>query len=59
MEEIFWSNKKKIYDFITYKNIRKIAIETYQGDDYTTGYLLDYPYFKEYYQLIAADLSKQ
>ena len=28
----------------TYENIRKIA--TGQGDDYTTGCLLDYPYFK-------------
>ena len=28
----------------TYENIRKIA--TGKGDDYTTGCLLDYPYFK-------------
>ena len=28
---------------VTYQNIRKIAIG--QGDDYTTGCLLDYPYF--------------
>ena len=41
----------------TYKNIRKIAIG--QGDDYTTGCLLDYPYFKDHYKLIAIDLSKQ
>ena len=32
-------------DVKTYENIRKIA--TGQGDDYTTGCLLDYPYFKE------------
>ena len=25
-------------------------IVTGQGDDYTTGCLLDYPYFKEYYK---------
>ena len=37
--------------------IRKIA--TGQGDDYTTGCLLDYQYFSDYYQLIAVDLSKQ
>ena len=37
--------------------IRKIA--TGKGDDYTTGCLLDYQYFKDHYQLIAADLSKQ
>ena len=30
---------------VTYKNIRKIT--TGQGDDYTTGCLLGYPYFKE------------
>ena len=30
-------------DIKTYKNIRKIAIS--QGDDYTTGCFLDYPYF--------------
>ena len=30
-----------------------------QGNDYTTGCLLDYVYFKEYYKLIAKDLSKQ
>ena len=32
---------------------------TGQGDDYTTGCLLDYQYFKNHYQLIAVDLSKQ
>ena len=41
---------------ITYENIRKKA--TGQGDDYT-GYLLDYIYFKNYYKMIAVDLSKQ
>ena len=41
----------------TYYNIRKIA--TGQGDDYTTGCLLDYTYFKKYSKLIAIDLSKQ
>ena len=42
---------------VTYENIRKIA--TGQGDDYTTGCLLDYIYFKNYYKMIAVDLSKQ
>ena len=41
----------------TYENIRKIA--TGKGDDYTTGCLLDYPYLKENYKMIAIDLSKQ
>ena len=44
-------------DLETYDNIRKIA--TGQGDDYTTGYLLDYCYFKKCYKLIAIDLKKQ
>ena len=30
-----------------------------KGDDYTTGCLLDYAYFKENYKLVAVDLSKQ
>ena len=42
---------------VTYENNRKIA--TGQGDDYTTGCLLDYTYFKKYYKMIAVDLSKQ
>ena len=41
----------------TQENIRKIA--TGKGDDYTTGCLLDYPYFKENYKMIAIDLSRQ
>ena len=44
-------NDLKTYDII------KIA--SGQGDDYTTGCLLIYPYFKRYYKLIAIDLSKQ
>ena len=28
-------------------------------DDYTTGCLLDYSYFKDYYKMIAIDLCKQ
>ena len=42
---------------VTYDNIRKIA--TSQGDDYTTGCLLDYPYFANTYKMIAVDLSSQ
>ena len=42
---------------VTYENIRKIA--TGQGDDYTTGCLLDYSYFADTYKRIAVDLSKQ
>ena len=42
---------------VTYENIRKIAAG--ERDDYTTGCLLDYPYFKDSYKMIAVDLSKQ
>ena len=42
---------------IKYENIRKIAAG--QGDDYTTGCLLDYSYFANTYKTIAVDLSKQ
>ena len=44
-------------DKVTYENIQKIAIG--QGDDYTTGCLLDYTYLKKYYKMVAIDLSKQ
>ena len=40
-----------------YDEIRKIA--TGKEDNYATGCLLDYDYFKKNYQLIAVDLSKQ
>ena len=32
---------------------------TDQGDDYTTGCLLDDTYFKKYYKMTAIDLSKR
>ena len=40
-----------------YDKVRKIS--TGQGDDYTTGCLLDFVYFEKSYRLIAVDLSKQ
>ena len=42
---------------VTYENIRKSA--TGQGDDYTTGCLLDYSYFADTYKMIAVDLRKE
>ena len=41
----------------TYENIIKTA--TGKGDDYATGCVLDYPYFKENYKMIAIGLSRQ
>ena len=56
-------DRRNFYDQSTndslkqYVEIRKTA--TGQGDDYTTGCLLDYQYFKDHYNLIAVDLSNQ
>ena len=47
--------KKMIYKGMI--AIRKI--ETGQGDNYTTGCLLHYPYFKKYYKLIAIYCKQQ
>ena len=48
--EIPVKNKEEAYEQI---------IEMNKNNDYTTGYLLNYEYFKYHYQLIAIDLSKQ
>ena len=40
-----------------FKTIENIASS--QGDDYATGFLVDYPYFKPNHKMIAIDLSKQ
>ena len=40
-----------------YDEVKKLS--TGYGDDYTTGCLLDYAYFKDNYRLIAVDLSKK
>ena len=56
MEKNFFDQPVKNNE-VTYEDIRQNA--TGQGDDYTTGCLLDYIYFKKYYKIIVADLSKQ
>ena len=56
MEKNFFDQPVK-NNKVTYENIRSIA--TGQGDDYSTGCLLDYIYFKSYYKMIIVDLSKQ
>ena len=56
MEKTFFNQPIK-NNKVTYEDIRKIA--TSQGDDYATGCLLDYPYFKDSNKMIAVDLSKQ
>ena len=44
-------------DIEKYRELKKLMIG--KGEDYTTGCLLDYNYFKEHYKLVAVDLSKQ
>ena len=44
-------------DLRTRHDIQKIVIGP--GDDYTTGCLLDYNHFKNYYKIVAIDLRKQ
>ena len=57
---VYWNKCKvilKVYaanDYIT--KVRKIS--TRQGNDYTTGFLLDFACFEKNYRLITADLSK-
>ena len=52
----FWRTLEMLLIVIIVTIIQKLA--TGEGDDYTTVCLLDYPYFKENYRLIAIDLSK-
>ena len=40
-----------------YRELKKVM--TGKGEDYTTGSLLHYNYFKKHYKLVAVDLSKQ
>ena len=56
MAEIFMINQL----MIQLENMMKLEkIATGKGDNYATGCLLDYDYFKKNYQLITVDLSKQ
>ena len=51
MEETFFYQPVK-NNLITYDNIGEIATD--QGYDYTTGCLLDYLSFKNYYQILVS-----
>ena len=53
-EKLLW---RSIDDIKWYREIRKLT--TGQGEDYTTGCLLDYDYNKNHDRLIAVDLSRQ
>ena len=56
-------NGKNFYDQTISSGIKKyeelLKLTTGKGEDYTTGCLLDYYYFKKHYSIIACDLSKQ
>ena len=52
-----FSNQPVRNNLITFDNIHKIAAG--QRVDYTNDCMLDYNYFKNYYKMIAIDLSKQ
>ena len=52
--------EKNFYDQSINDSIKQYEkISTGQGDDYTTGCLLDLAYFEKNYRIIAVDLSKQ
>ena len=44
-------------DKITNENNRNITTD--QGDDYKTGFLLDYAYFRDNYKMVVIDLCKE
>ena len=44
-------------DIEKYRELKKIVIG--KGEEYTTGSLLDFNYFKKHYKLVAVDSSKQ
>ena len=55
-ERNFYDNPMES-DIEKYGELKKVMIG--KGEDYTTGSLLDYDYFKKHYKLVAVDLSKQ
>ena len=44
---------------MTKQLIRVQKLTTGQGEDYTTGCLLDYEYVKKQYRLITVDITRQ
>ena len=44
-------------DIEKYRELKKVMID--KGEDYTTGSLLDFNYFKKHYKLVAVDLSNK
>ena len=56
-KNVIFKNCAPFTNWIT--EINNAQVDDAQDDDYTAGCLLDYPYFKKYYKLIAINLSKQ
>ena len=44
-------------DVEKYRELKRLMLG--KGEDYITGSLLDFDYFKKHYKLVAVDLSKQ
>ena len=57
MNGIYFFDQPVNTDERTNGNIQKIT--NGQGDDYTPGCHLDYPYFKQHYKMVAIELSKE
>ena len=55
MEKNFYDNPIES-DIEKYRELKKVIPG--KGEDYTTGSLLDYDYFKKNYILVAADLEQ-
>ena len=55
MERTFMT--KQLIQIKGCEKIRKLT--TWQCEDYTTGYLLDYDSIKNHYRLIAVDLGRR
>ena len=56
MEEIFMIIRVKMM-LKKFRELKKVMIG--KGEDYTTGSLLDFNYFKKHYKLVAVDLTRQ
>ena len=61
LHKIFFSSRKsKRFQNCDYRTtLFDKPVKNDQGDDCTTGCLLDYPYFKKHFKLNAINLSKQ
>ena len=50
-------NRTKYFDQLIKFDIKNLKITAIQGEDYTTGFLIDYTCFQKKYKLIAIDVG--